>query len=152
MRFWIFITACGIFLLVAHMWSLSCSMLDLILWSGIKLRPPPLGSLSLSHWTTRGITAWCFFGNGVRWLRWWRIWLQCGRPRFQPWNGKIPWRRKWQPIPVFLPGKVHGQWSLVGCSPWGYKELDRTEQLTLSLWVKIKWWSFPSFKEMEFFF
>ena len=30
------------------------------------------------------------------------------------------WRRKWQPTPVFLPGKVHGQRSLVGCSPWGY--------------------------------
>ena len=33
---------------------------------------------------------------------------------FQPWVGKIPWRRKWQPTPVFLPGKFHGQWSLGG--------------------------------------
>ena len=30
------------------------------------------------------------------------------------------WRRKWQPTPVFLPGKVHGQRRLAGCSPWGY--------------------------------
>ena len=38
-----------------------------------------------------------------------------------------PWRRKWQPTPVFLPGKFHGQRSLVGYSPWGCKELDMTE-------------------------
>jgi len=43
------------------------------------------------------------------------------------WVGKIPWRRKWQPTPVFLPGKSHGQRSLVGYSPWGHKELDTTE-------------------------
>jgi len=35
---------------------------------------------------------------------------------------KIPWRRAWQPTPVFLPGKAHGQRSLVGYSPWGCKE------------------------------
>ena len=39
------------------------------------------------------------------------------------------WRRKWQPTPVFLPGKSHGWRSLVGYSPWGHKELDMTEQL-----------------------
>ena len=43
------------------------------------------------------------------------------------------WRRKWQPTPIFLPGEFHGQRSLVGCSPWGGKELDMTEQLILSL-------------------
>ena len=43
----------------------------------------------------------------------------CG---FDPWVGKIPWSRKWQPTPVFLPGECHGQRSLVGCSPWGHKE------------------------------
>ena len=52
------------------------------------------------------------------------------RPGFDPWVGKIPWRRKWQPNPVFLPGKSHGQRSLVGYSPWGHKESDMTEQLT----------------------
>ena len=40
------------------------------------------------------------------------------RPGFDPWVGKITWRRKWQPIPVFLPGEFHGQRSLVGFSPW----------------------------------
>ena len=44
--------------------------------------------------------------------------------------GKIPWRRKWQPAPVFLPGESHGQRSLAGCSPWGRKESDTTERLT----------------------
>ena len=48
------------------------------------------------------------------------------RPRFNQWVGKILWRREWQPTPVFLPGKPHGQRSLVGYSPWGPKELDRT--------------------------
>ena len=42
-----------------------------------------------------------------------------------------PWRRKWQPTPVFLPGVVHGQRSLVGYSPWGCKESDTTEQLSI---------------------
>ena len=43
------------------------------------------------------------------------------------------WRRKWQPTPIFLPGKSHGQRSLVGYSPWGHKELDTTEWLHLNL-------------------
>ena len=46
---------------------------------------------------------------------------------FDPWVGKISWRRPWQPIPVFLSGKFHGQKSLVGCSPWGHKGWDTTE-------------------------
>ena len=54
----------------------------------------------------------------------------CGRPGFHPWFQKIPWRRAWQPTPVFLPGEFHGQRNLVGYSPWGHKELDTTEQLT----------------------
>ena len=44
-----------------------------------------------------------------------------------PWVGKIPWRRAWQPTPVFLPGESHGQGSLVGYSPWAHKESDNTE-------------------------
>ena len=51
----------------------------------------------------------------------------------ETWVGKIPWRRKWQPNSVFLPGEFHGQRSLVGYSPWGCKELDMTERLILSL-------------------
>ena len=50
---------------------------------------------------------------------------QCRRHKrhgFDPWVGKIPWKRKWQPTPVFLPGKFHGQRSLVGYNPWGHKD------------------------------
>jgi len=49
-----------------------------------------------------------------------RCWLD-------PWVRKIPWRRAWQPTPVFLPGESHGEKSLVGYSPWGCKESDMTE-------------------------
>ena len=49
------------------------------------------------------------------------------RLRFDPWVGKIPWSRKWQSIPVFLPGTSHAQRNLVGYSPWGRKELDTTK-------------------------
>ena len=50
-------------------------------------------------------------------------------PGGNPWVRKIPWRRKWQPTPVFLPGEYHGQRSLAGYSPWGCKESDTTEWL-----------------------
>ena len=46
------------------------------------------------------------------------------RRGFNPWVGKIPWRRKWQPTPVFLPGKSHGQRSLASYSHWGPKDSD----------------------------
>ena len=48
---------------------------------------------------------------------------------FNPWVGKIPWRRKWQPTPVFMPVKLHGLRRLVGYSPWCHKESDMTELL-----------------------
>ena len=48
---------------------------------------------------------------------------------FDPCVGKIPWRRKWQPTPVFLPGKSQGQRSLADYCPWGHKESDTTERL-----------------------
>ena len=49
-----------------------------------------------------------------------------------PWVGKIPWRRKWQSTTGLLPGKSHGQRSLVDCNPWGRKESGTTERLTLT--------------------
>ena len=49
------------------------------------------------------------------------------RHKFDPWVGKIPWRRKWQPTPVFLPGESHGQRSLEGCSAESGTELDVAE-------------------------
>ena len=58
--------------------------------------------------------------NRERQIRIWLLWglrrqrthLQCRRPRFSPWVGKIPWRREWQPTPLFLPGESHGQRSV----------------------------------------
>ena len=64
------------------------------------------------------------------------ICLQCRGPGFDPWVGKTLWRRKWQPTPVFLPGKSHGWRSLADYSPWGSKESDTTEWLH-SLMAKI---------------
>ena len=49
---------------------------------------------------------------------------------FDPWVGKIPWRRAWQRTPVFLPGESHGQRSLAGHSSWGQKESDTTEPVS----------------------
>ena len=65
-------------------------------------------------------------GRASQVAQWQRIHLQCRRGKryvFDPWVGKILWRRKWQPIPVFLPGKSHRQRSLVGCSPWDCKRV-----------------------------
>ena len=58
------------------------------------------------------------------------IHLQCRRGKrhwFTPWVGKLPWRRKWQLTPVFLPGKSHEQRNLTSYSLWGCKESDMTE-------------------------
>ena len=91
----------------------------------------------ISNWLTHLVNNWrmqfCIGYVVLPWcLRWYRICLQCRRPGFDPWVGKIPWRRKWQPTPVFLPGKFHRQRRLVGYSPRGCKEPDTTEQLTHS--------------------
>ena len=67
-----------------------------------------------------------------------KIHLQCRsrlRHGFDPWRGKIPWRRAWEPTPVFLPGESHGQRSLAGYSPWGHRESDVTEQLSTHVHV-----------------
>ena len=69
-----------------------------------------------------------------RWLSGKESACQCRRCRrwgFDPWTGKIPWRRKWQPSPVFCPEKSHGQTSLDGYSPWGRKELVVTKQRSM---------------------
>ena len=60
-----------------------------------------------------------------------KICLQCRRAGFHPRVGKIAWRREWLLTAVFLPGEFHGQRSLVGYSPWGHKESDKTEPLPL---------------------
>ena len=57
-------------------------------------------------------------------------WRRHKRHGFDPWVRKIPWRRSWQPTPVFLPGESHGQGSLTSYSPWSCKESDTTEACT----------------------
>ena len=54
---------------------------------------------------------------------------RCKRCWFSPCIGNIPWRKAWQPTPVFLPGEPHGQRSLVSYSPWGFEESDSAEHI-----------------------
>ena len=74
-------------------------------------------------------------------LRWWRVCLQFERLRFDPWVGKILWRRKWQSTPIFLPGKSHGRRSLAGYSSWEHKESDMTEQHHFQFLNSLVWWA-----------
>ena len=64
-----------------------------------------------------------------RWLSGKESACLCRRHGFSPWVEKIPWSRKWQPTPVFLPQESHGQRSLVGYSPWGCKESYTTDHI-----------------------
>ena len=127
---------------VAHQAPLSMGFSRQEYWSGLPYPPPgdlpnpriklmalTLPALAGGFFTTTATweapnfwhlinICWLDFNkfNWIEWLRW-----------FSPWVGKIPWRRAWQPIPVFLPEESHGQRSLVGYSPWGCKESDMTE-------------------------
>ena len=62
---------------------------------------------------------------------------RCKRHGFDTWVGKIIWSRKWQPTPVFLPGKSHRQRSLEGHSPRGHKESGMTEDAYIDLYIDI---------------
>ena len=62
-----------------------------------------------------------------------------------PWVRTAPWSRKWQPTPISLPGKFHGQRSLVGYHPWGHKESDMAEQLSMQALIHIIYVSTTSF-------
>ena len=92
----------------------------------------------LSEWSDliwynlQGLTRW-LSGKASACQR--RSHRRCG---FDPWVSKIPWSRKWQPIPVFLPGESHGQRSLAGYSPWGYKESDTTKYACMTITYSVK--------------
>ena len=74
------------------------------------------------------------------------IHLQCRRCGFSPWVGKIPWRRKWQPRPGFLPGNSHGERSLLGYSPWGRKRVNlATKQQHSPSFMEKQGTNFPQF-------
>ena len=65
---------------------------------------------------------------------------------FDPWVGKIPWRREWQQTPVFLPRKSQGQRRLAGYSPWGHKKSDMTQQLNdTKVLTSIFYWQYIAF-------
>ena len=83
--------------------------------SSVKLRPHPL-EVQWEHWDS--LVAQRLKCLPAMWETW--VW-SLGR--------EDPLENKWQPTPVFLPGESHGQRSLVGCSPWGLKESDTTEQI-----------------------
>ena len=74
------------------------------------------------------------------WLRWLRIHLQCGRPGFDPWVGKIPWRRAWLPPPVFLPG----------ASPWT-EEPGRLQSMGSQSWTRPQGLSAPCCRKWDDF-
>ena len=107
---------------------------------GINLAgPPPLWQRHLvkPHRAFSGLGSlpWSFSSchsslpSECRWLSGKESTSQCRRRKFNPWWRKIPWGRKWQPTTIFLPGKFHGQSSLVGYGPRGSKESYTTEQL-----------------------
>ena len=74
------------------------------------------------------------------------------RHGFNPWVRKIPWKRKWQPSPIFLPGKSHRQRSLVGYSPKGCKELDMAEWLSMDVIAFSEFWVLlPNFETCGWF-
>ena len=85
----------------------------------VKMRSYWSGTSLVVQWLV-GFPRWCSSKEPT---------CQCRRHkrcRFDPWVRKIPWRRKWQSTPVFLPGKFHRQRSLAGYSLWGCKESDAT--------------------------
>ena len=74
------------------------------------------------------------------------------RPGFNPWVRNIPWRRKWQHTPVLLPGKSHGQKSLVqATSPRGHKESDMTERLHFHFNLEVRFGVISIFFFMFFY-
>ena len=98
--------------------------------------PYPVDTLSYFIWFffpmfpfAQMISCMCTFSWTISPL-FWRVacqWRRHRRRGFDPWVRNIPWRRKLQPTPVFLPGESHGQRSLVRYGPWGCKQLDTTE-------------------------
>ena len=97
-------------------------------------------------WTE--LIKWLDFPGGISGkepaCQWWRH-------KEYVWSGvrKIPWRKAWPSTPVFFPGESHGQWSLVGYSPWGHKSFSRIQLKQLSMHASIKWFLYHSFSKWE---
>ena len=114
-------------LLILLIISRKCIFSQIITQGGIKFISQQESWISLVSCKRKSMRSDCAsLVTGLpSWLSWWRICPQCGRPGFDPWVGKMPWRRERLPTPEFWPGEFHG-------SPWGCKESDTTEQLSLS--------------------
>ena len=119
--------------------SMGMSLSKLQWWIG---RPGVLQSMGLQRvrhdWTTELNWTKDYFGL-PRWPSGKEFTYHCrGLKRcvFSPWFGKIPWNRKWQPTPVFLHEKFHGQRSMVGYSPWGCKDSNMTEWLNTDIHIQ----------------
>ena len=92
--------------------------------------------LTQSGWSEEEHAKYLACSKVLSWLPlWFRQCLQCRRPEFDPWIGRIPCRRGWQPTPVFLPAEFHWQSSLVNYCPRDHKESDMTEWLTTKCWI-----------------
>ena len=87
----------------------------------------------------------CLYTGLPRWLRGWSVCLQYGRPGFNPWVGKIPWRRKWQPTPGFLLGESHGEawWATVHGVAKSWTQLSNFTYLLTYYLLIHELWGFP---------
>ena len=108
---------------IAELWAAHSSLQDPLYFSFIPAFLLPSRSFTFFFLFLTSIKK----KKNVEGLPWWlsgkKSTCQCRRHRFDPWVGKIPWRRKWQPTPVSLTRKCNGQRSLAGCSPWSYKRV-----------------------------
>ena len=118
----------GTQLLLGHLSPLPSSCPWVLCFLSLGLFPPFIGaSPPTASWESvpgRYFSAASHTWGLPRWHSGKESACQCRRYKrlgFDPWVGKIPWRRKWQPTPVFLPGEFHGQKSLVVYSPWGHR-------------------------------
>ena len=121
-------------------------------WKSMISKVRPNTHILYTHVTSVGLSRWLSGKESACQSR------RCKRHGFDPSVGKITWSRKWQPTPVLLPGKFHGQRSLEGNSSWNCRELDTTEPLStqpvlLSLWILLKdltrWWFLIKYEGYE---
>ena len=87
----------------------------------------------LNHWIYKLIlgASWCSDGKESA--------CQCKRHGFDSWIERIPWRRKWQSTPVFLPGKFHRQRSLASCSPWSFERVGHDLEAEATTTTEVNW-------------
>ena len=108
------------------LWKRRASLITQLVKSPPAIQETPVCFLGREDPIEKGQTTYSSILGLALQLSWERIHLQCRRPGFNPWVGKIPWTRKRLQTSVFWPGEFHRLYS-----PWGHKEADATEQLSL---------------------